>query len=106
MSQEKKNSEIEINGDPYQITVKRLTFFDVQGVAPLLINHNMDFSEYWRYAFSNWLSCEPSIDFNSLSPEDGQALAALLPEPAQVMDWLVFREAKSGSSSSSFTGGQ
>ena len=70
-----------------------MTFFDVQAIAPLFANSTLDFSNYWRYAFYNWLDCTPSIDFESLSPEEGQSLAELLPEPSQVMEWLVFREA-------------
>ena len=99
MSKEKKNSEIEIDGTLIEITAKRLTFFDVQGVAPLLMNRDMDFSQYWRHAFSKWLYYEPPVvDVDNLSPEDGQALVALLPQPSQVMEWLVFREAKSDKS--------
>ena len=56
------------------------------------------FSNYWRYAFYNWLRYNPSIEVESLTPEEGKALADLLPEPSQVMEWLVFREAKSATS--------
>ena len=84
MSEEKKN-KIKINGTPVQVSAKRLTFFDVQAIAPLFANSTLDFSNYWRYAFYNWLDCTPSIDFESLSPEEGQSLAELLPEPSQVM---------------------
>jgi len=48
--------------------------------------------------------CAEYPDIEGLSPEVGQRLAALLPEPAQVMEWLVFREAKSAASNTSFTG--
>tara|TARA_R100001591_G_C4343458_1_gene181230 strand:+ start:1591 stop:1908 length:318 start_codon:yes stop_codon:yes gene_type:complete len=105
MSQEKKNN-IEINGLPYQISAKRLTFFDVQAVAPLLMNGTMDFSQYWRHAFNNWLLYDDYFDMETLTPEEGKALAALLPDPSEVMEWLVFREAKSETSSDSSTGGQ
>tara|TARA_R100001510_G_C7656288_1_gene216148 strand:- start:4955 stop:5272 length:318 start_codon:yes stop_codon:yes gene_type:complete len=105
MSQEKKNN-IEINGLPYQISAKRLTFFDVQAVAPLLMNGTMDFSQYWRHAFNNWLLYDDYFDMEMLTPEEGKALAALLPDPSEVMEWLVFREAKSETSSDSSTGGQ
>ena len=94
MSQEKKNN-IEINGLPYQISAKRLTFFDVQAVAPLLMNGTMD-----------WLLYDDYFDMEMLTPEEGKALAALLPDPSEVMEWLVFREAKSETSSDSSTGGQ
>jgi hypothetical protein len=82
-----------------------LTFFDVQAIAPLFANGDMNFSNYWRYAFNNWLHYEPSIDIEDLNPEEGQQLASLLPQPTQIMDWLVFREAKSGTSNSSSTDG-
>ena len=73
---------------------------------------SLDFSDYWRHAFSHWLSyTDPDgrsieIDIEDLSPEDGQTLANLLPNPNQIMEWLVFREAKSDKSSTSSTGGQ
>ena len=105
MSQEKKNN-IEINGLPYQISAKRLTFFDVQAVAPLLMNGTMDFSQYWRHAFNNWLLYDDYFDMETLTPDEGKALAALLPDPSEVMEWLVFREAKSETSSDSSTEGQ
>ena len=95
MSEEPKKNEIEIGGLPYQISAKRLTFFDIQKVAPLFMNGNLDFSDYWRYAFNNWLLYDDYFDMESLTPEEGKALAELLPDPSQVMEWLVFREAKS-----------
>ena len=104
MSKEKKNNEIEINGTLIEITAKRLTFFDVQEIAPLLMNRDMDFSRYWRHALSKWLYYKPNtVDVDNLSPEDGQVLASLLPQPSQVMEWLVFREAKSDKSNISST---
>ena len=102
MSEKQKKNEIIINGKPVQVTPKRLTFFDVQAIAPLFANGDMNFSNYWRYAFSNWLHYEPSIDIEDLNPEKGQQLASLLPQPTQIMDWLVFREAKSDASNSSY----
>ncbi len=103
MSEERKKNKIEINGLPFEITAKRLTFFDIQAVAPLLMDGTMDFSRYWRHAFNNWLIYDDYFDMESLTPEEGNALAALLPDPSTVMEWLVFREAKSVTSNSSFT---
>ncbi len=100
MLEEKKTSKITINGKPVQVTPKRLTFFDVQAVGPLFANSDLNFSNYWLYAFHNWLDCKPSIEVEQISPEEGQALAGLLPEPSQVIEWLVFREAKSATSDS------
>ena len=107
-----KKSEIEINGKQYIVEAKELTFFDVQAVAPLLAQGSLDFSIYWKHAFTNWLDFydvkdqrAEHPDIENLSPEAGQQLAALLPEPSQVMEWLVFREAKSAASNTSFTGG-
>mgnify|MGYP003109091710 CR=1 FL=1 len=107
-----KKSEIEINGKQYIVEAKGLTFFDVQAVAPVLASGSLDFSNYWRHAFTRWLDfydvkdqCAEHPDIENLSPEAGQQLAALLPEPSQVMEWLVFREAKSAASNTSFTGG-
>ena len=111
MSQEKKN-KITIEDNLVEVNVRRLTFYSVQAVAPLMIHGTLDFSEYWRYAFTNWLSYSDSdghsieIDIDTLSPEDGGKLTALLPEPSQVMDWLVFREAKSVTSKVSSKGDQ
>jgi len=104
MSQENKNS-IEINGIPYEISAKPLTFFDVQAVAPLLMSGNMDFSEYWRHAFNHWLIYDDYFDMENLTPQEGQALTALLPEPSEVMEWLLFREPKSAKSNTSSTAG-
>ena len=104
MSEEPKKNEIEIGGLPYQISAKRLTFFDIQKVAPLFMNGNLDFSDYWRYAFNNWLLYNDYFDMENLTPEEGRALAELLPDPSQVMEWLVFRPAKSVKSSTSSTG--
>ena len=105
MLQEKKN-KIEINGLPFEITAKRLTFFDVQAVAPLLMDGTMDFSRYWRHAFNHWLIYDDYFDMEGLTPEEGNVLAALLPDPSEVMEWLVFREAKSETSKGSSTGDQ
>ncbi len=103
MSEKQKKNEININGKPVQVTPKRLTFFDVQAIASLFANSDMNFSNYWRYAFHNWLEYEPSIELDSITPEEGQHLTALLPQPSQVMEWLVFPEAKSEESNSSYT---
>tara|TARA_R100001460_G_C3553510_1_gene175315 strand:+ start:440 stop:775 length:336 start_codon:yes stop_codon:yes gene_type:complete len=111
MSQENKN-KITINKKPIEVTKRRLTFYNIQQVAPLMTHGSLDFSDYWRHAFSHWLSyTDPDgrsieIDIEGLSPEDGQTLANLLPNPNQIMEWLVFREAKSDKSSTSLTGGQ
>ncbi len=100
MSEEMKKNKITINGQPLEITAKRLTFFDIQEVAPLFIGGDLNFSRYWRHAFSRWLDFQDSkgnsIELNTedLSPEEGAELTALLPDPSQIMDWLVFREAK------------
>tara|TARA_R100000781_G_scaffold25476_1_gene18746 strand:- start:11029 stop:11343 length:315 start_codon:yes stop_codon:yes gene_type:complete len=101
-----KKNKIKINGRPLEITAKRLTFFDVQAVAPLLMDGTMDFSQYWRHAFEKWLVCDDYIDIEGLTPSEGQSLTALLPEPSEVMGWLVFQEAKSATSSGSSTGEQ
>tara|TARA_R100000149_G_C5876835_1_gene140777 strand:- start:880 stop:1248 length:369 start_codon:yes stop_codon:yes gene_type:complete len=103
-----KKSEIEINGKQYIVEAKELTFFDVQAVAPVLASGSLDFSDYWRYAFARWpdfYGDDERPDTNSVSPEVGQQLASMLPEPSKVMEWLVFREAKSAASNTSFTGG-
>ena len=111
MSQENKN-KITINKKPIEVTKRRLTFYNIQQVAPLMTHGSLDFSDYWRHAFSHWLSyTDPDgrsieIDIEDLSPEDGQTLANLLPNPNQIMECLVFREAKSDKSSTSSTGGQ
>ena len=107
-----KKNEININGRPLKITAKRLTFFDVQAVAPLLMDGTMDFSRYWRHAFIHWLTyLDPDgntapLNIDTLSPMDGAKLSALLPQPDEVMGWLVFREAKSETSKGSSTGDQ
>jgi len=107
MSQEKKNSiEIEINGLLHEISAKSLTFFDVQAAAPLLMSGTMDFSDYWRHAFNNWLIYDDYFDMEGLTPEEGNALAALLPDPNEVMSWLLFREPKSAKSNTSLMEGQ
>ena len=103
MSQEKK---LKINDTPTQVTAKRLSFFDIQATAPLLMNGNLDFSEYWKHAFSQWLTCDPPVDYNLLSPEDGVELGTLLPDPSDGMGGLVFREAKPDESDTSSTGDQ
>ena len=101
-----ENKKIIINDTPTQVTVKCLSFFDIQATAPLLMNGNLDFSDYWKHAFSHWLTCEPPVDYDSLSPEDGAELAKLLPDPSEVMGWLVFREAKPDESDNLSMGGQ
>ena len=109
MSQENK-SKITINGKPVEVSKRRLTFYHVQEIAPLMTHGSLDFSNYWRHAFSHWLSyTDPDgrsieIDIANLSPDDGQKLTKLLPDPSQVMEWLVFRPAKLDKSSSSLTG--
>jgi len=105
MSQEKK-SKIEINGEEIEVTVKQLTFFDVQAVAPLLSDGSLDFSQYWRYAFDNWLTYDSEFNIENITPEEGAALSAMLPEPNEVIGWLLFRDTKSDRSSTSLTGDQ
>ncbi len=102
---------MDIDGKTYIIKAKELTCFDVQAVAPRLAQGSLDFSTYCKHAFTKWLEFYDAKDqraeypdIEKLSPEAGQRLAALLPEPAQVMEWLVFREAKSAASNTSFTG--
>jgi|TARA_R100000030_G_scaffold55730_1_gene42030 hypothetical protein len=103
MSQEKKN-KIAINGKEIEVKIKQLTFFDVQAVAPLLSDGSLDFSSYWRHAFTHWLAYDSQFDMEHISPSEGAALAALLPEPNEVMEWLLFREPKSAKSNISSTG--
>ena len=105
MLQEKKN-KIEINGNEVEVTIKKLTFFDVQAVAPLLSEGSLDFSQYWKYAFKHWLTYNSEIDIENISPAEGAVLSALLPEPNEVIGWLLFREPKSAKSNTSFMGGQ
>ena len=105
MSQEKKN-KIEINGKEIEVKIKQLTFFDVQAVAPLLSDGSLDFSSYWRHAFTHWLAYDYQFDMEHISPSEGAALAALLPEPNEVMEWLLFREPKSAKSNTSLMEGQ
>jgi hypothetical protein len=93
MLEEKKNKII-IDGHEVEVETKRLTFFDIQEASHLFTNGDLNFSNYWRYAFTKWLSCSPSIEIESLTPEEGKELAYLLPDPTEVMEWLVFREAK------------
>ena len=109
MSQENK-SKITIDGKPIQISKRRLTFYHIQKVAPLMMHGSLDFSDYWRHAFSHWLDYKNpdgqsiEIDIENLSPDDGKKLTSLLPDPSQVMEWLVFRPAKSDKSSTLSTG--
>ncbi len=105
MLQEKK-SKIEINGNEIEVTIKKLTFFDVQAVAPLLSEGSLDFSQYWKYAFKHWLTYNSEIDIENISPAEGAVLSALLPEPNEVIGWLLFREPKSAKSNTSYMGGQ
>tara|TARA_R110000824_G_scaffold177464_1_gene356845 strand:+ start:97 stop:414 length:318 start_codon:yes stop_codon:yes gene_type:complete len=105
MTQEKK-SKIEINGKEIEVKVKQLTFFDVQAVAPLLSDGSLDFSQYWRYAFNNWLIYNSEFDMENISPEEGATLSALLPAPNEVISWLLFRDKKLDRSSTSSTGDQ
>ena len=105
MSKEKKN-KIEINGKEIEVKVKQLTFFDVQAVAPLLSDGSLDFSEYWRHAFIHWLTYDSAFNIDTLSPLEGATLSALLPEPNEVIGWLLFRESKSAKSNTSSTGDQ
>jgi hypothetical protein len=105
MSKEKK-SKIKINGKETEVKVKQLTFFDVQAVAPLLSDGSVDFSQYWRYAFNHWLTYDSEFNIENLTPSEGAALSALLPEPNEVIGWLLFRESKSAKSSTSSMGDQ
>ena len=105
MSQEKKN-KIKIDGKEIEVKVKQLTFFDVQAVAPLLSDGNLDFSLYWRHAFNHWLTYDLEFNIENLTPSEGATLAALLPEPNEVVGWLLFREPKSAKSNTSLMGDQ
>ena len=74
----------------------------------MFMNGDLDFSAYWQYAFRHWLSFNPpwDMDAHPLSPDEGTQLANLLPSPNEIMEWLVFRDAKSAPSSVSSTGDQ
>ena len=109
MSQENK-SKITIDGRPIEVSKRRLTFYHIQKVAPLMTHGSLDFSDYCRHAFSHWLNYKNpdgqsiEIDIESLSPDDGKKLTSLLPDPSEVMEWLVFRPPKSVKSSTSSMG--
>ena len=105
MSKEKK-SKIKINGKEIEVKVKQLTFFDIQAVAPLLSDGSVDFSQYWRYAFNHWFTYDSEINIENLTPSEGASLSAMLPQPSEVVGWLLFREPKSAKSNTSSTGDQ
>ena len=105
MSKEKK-SKIKINGKEIEVKVKQLTFFDIQAVAPLLSDGSVDFSQYSRYAFNHWLTYDSEINIENLTPSEGASLSAMLPQPSEVVGWLLFREPKSAKSNTSSTGDQ
>lgn len=100
MSQEKTTT---IDGKETRVVAKKLTFFDVQAVATHMTHGGLDFSDYWRHAFVNWLHYDPPVSVMDLTPEEGQVLARMLPDPNQVIEWLVFREAKLPQSNNSST---
>ena len=82
------------------VTLKEPTFLDMQRAAQLLINDSgIDLSDYWRYAFANWVeSTEPEMSTEELlrlTPEAGKALSELLPSPEEMVEMLGFSKAKS-----------
>ena len=108
MTDEKKkhsNEDLEwIYNETFGHAIEFMKDFDVQAVAPLLSDGSLDFSSYWRHAFTHWLAYDSQFDMEHISPSEGAALAALLPEPNEVMEWLLFREPKSAKSNISSTG--
>jgi hypothetical protein len=110
MTKEKK-SKFLIDGKPINVKIKRLTFYDIQGVAHLMTHGTLDFSSYWQHAFTHWIRYfdkegqAVEIDVEHLSPDEGNQLAELLPDPNQIIDWLVFRSAKLATLSNSSTVG-
>jgi hypothetical protein len=101
-----KKNEIDIDGRKVIVEIKQPSFFEVQMVAPLFSNPSLDFSEYWQYAFTHWAKFTPSLDIKSIDPETGAKIASLLPQPPQIMEWLVFREAELPPSKTSSTEGE
>ncbi len=91
----KVKNKLMIKGNEVEVFVKEITFFDVQKVAPSIAKDDLDFSFYWQHAFENWLSFNKDVDINSLTPDEGNALASLLPHPTKVVEWITFREAGS-----------
>ena len=90
-----KKNKIKIQGKEIEVKPKDITFFDIQSVAPIFANSDLNFSSYWDYAFRNWLQFDTDVDINILTPAEGNQLASLLPSPTDVMGWLAFREAGS-----------
>lgn len=95
MTKASKQMKIRIDGKEVTIAVSRATFFDVQSMSRIFLSGEPDLEDYWREAFTRWVTASPSIDFNELSAEDGAAIADLLPSPSEVVTWLNFRQARS-----------
>ena len=84
------------------VTLKEPTFLDMQKAAQILItDKGIDLSDYWRYAFVNWIeSTKPEMSTEELvrlKPEVGKALSELLPSPEEMVEMLGFSKAKSTS---------
>jgi len=72
----------------------------MQKAAQILIKDSgIDLSDYWRYAFVNWIdSTTPEMSTEELlrlTPEAGKALSELLPSPEEMVEMLGFSKAKS-----------
>ena len=80
------------------VNLKEPTFLDMQKAAQFLIKEGgVDLSDYWTYAFANWVeSTEMSTEeLLRLIPEAGKALSELLPSPEEMVEMLGFSKAKS-----------
>ena len=65
----------------------------------------MDFSITGDMLSGIGCSMTITLTWKDSTPEEGKALASILPEPSEVMEWLLFREPKSDKSNTSSTAG-
>ena len=90
-----KKQKMEIQGRAIEVEVATPTFFDVQSLAPLFVQDNIDLAQYWMAAFNKWLQFSEPVVLTELTVEEGLQLQSFIPDPVQVIEWLSFREAKS-----------
>ena len=86
-----------------EVTVKSLTFFDIQRAMQEMIEFIdgqavFKFEAYWRHAFTHWvISTNPSLtteELLNLSPYAGEQISVILPKPDEMTEGVGggFRE--------------
>ena len=100
-----ETTQHELMNGQLTVKIKEPTFLDIQQAAQYLIGEEgINLSEYWEYAFTNWVISD--TDLLNLNAKAGKELSALLPSPQDLVEMLGFTKPQATSSIVSSMGDQ